>query len=191
MEVNKEKKNRNPLFSKIIFLVLIAVVVYIVWLLSNGSYIYYSNPQSDGDSNSVIVCDGNSIDNAFFSYQGEISPVHRLKFLFSNDHFSEAYYSYDAYFNSREISEQASSWMHGKYNIYMRDVVGLYQEKLSPTFSVIDTRVLIRLYIAQGLLNSGTADFIFLDEGELVNIDAYKPDDFMTLYQRKGFSCNY
>ena len=185
----KDGATRARFFGAISALVFVIAGVILLILLISPKETYIS----DGDkmeSIGILDCRASSVDEAFFNYDTASRADHEIKITFKSGVADKINYTYEGEFSSNDAAEIALSWMHADYNNYMGEV-GVYQEDLSPMFSVINAKGIINLYIDESKFTSATARFVFLDEDKYAVFRDMRAEEIGKLYESKGFSCEF
>ena len=191
MDEDRPKKHKRRFgIAEFLFLILIAGIVVVAFLVFAGRGEVRTSESEQADNTSILVCKASDPANKFFSYKTENSAVHEVKIIFDNGDLDKINYNYTARYATNDEVETALSWMHADYNNYM-GTISVYQEDLTPTFSAVGTEAIINLYFGGKTLNSETARFVFLTSDEYAKIKNMSTKSIEKMYRGKGFSCNF
>lgn len=186
MSENKGSRVNTMMIAALV-LVVGAVILAIMWLLTNRHETKISNTINT-DNYSSLICESNSPEEPFFVSKSVQRFTHELKVMFNNGHLNDISYRYEGTYNSNDVAETAMAEMHADYNKYMSGG-GVYQEKLNPVFATDKTKTRISLYAEPDKLNNVVARLFFLGEDDLNKLGSYSQSDLKELYEKKGFSC--
>ncbi|MBR2795879.1 hypothetical protein IKE13_02425 [Candidatus Saccharibacteria bacterium] len=168
----------------------VAIVLVVVFLLLNifmPKEVYISD-NNEPETIGSLYCKSSSPGGVFFNSDKVKSAEHEIKITMLDDKVDKMNYTYTGIFESREETEKELSKMHADYNIYMSGT-NIYQEDLYPTFSNLETKGVINLYIQNNTLNSATAKLMFLSNDEYSQFDKYDLEMLEKVYNDKGFVC--
>lgn len=182
----RNSKKSNKLILTIIAITCIVTIIVVV--LNSGSETHISKKDKSSSIN-ILDCTIVSPVEPFFHYDSELYSEHRVKAEFTNDFFDGFNYIYTGIYQSSEVAEEALSWLHADYNKYIAKT-GVYQEDLYPTFSAMNSKAVINLFLPKKYLNTGTSTFVFLNNNEFNNLDNTSIQDMHRIYEEKGFTCN-
>lgn len=187
-----EKSNHKKRFGVVEFtaLILIIVIVVILLLFLTGKSESYTSNTTRENSISILDCKSEKPNEKFFSHNAESTATHEIKIIFDNNAIDKLTYTYIGRYVTNTEAKDAISWMQGDYNKYM-GTTSVYQEDLTPTFSVIGTEAIINLYFNTNTFNSETARFVFLDDGEYTAAKNMSAKNIEKIYREKGFSCEF
>lgn len=183
---NNSKKNRKIALALIIVAIVTMIAVLIMMLF--GTSETHVSEENRHDIINVLDCETMASTNQILTSDTAIKTNHRVKLEFLGDYFDKANYTYTATYRSDEEAKTALPLLHADYNIYMGKT-GVYQEDFYPTFSVINSQVIINLFMPEKLLNSSTVRFIFLNDEELNGLKKSTIKEMQEIYEDKNFAC--
>ncbi len=185
---NQDTENNKTVFVKIVFFaVIVGVTALIVWLLSykKESHITNKIPQSNY---SVLECKSSEPKEPFFSSDDASSRSYDIKVLFTDGALKELSYRYDGVFESESAAKNAEARMHADYNKYM-DANRFRAESLNPSFSIIDSNLVVSLYADVTLFNRVVGRLFFISDEEFDKVQGYSEADYKKMYTSLGFIC--
>lgn len=184
--MNKTKllKDRIP----IIFIFgMIIIILIIIAILNSGKEQRISTHNTEM-STRAVYCKGSVVNNPFFNRYSSMDRQHEIKVVFHDDQIDKINYTYTGKYEKEELATKDVSLLHADYNIYMSKT-SIDQEALLPTFSVINTDIIVNYSVDKETLTSETARLVFLDDKQYSKLPSYSINDAMSLYKNKGFHC--
>ena len=186
----KHYTTKQKTFRIIFILVFIVLIISLIFILLTPKETYV---HGDGDAQMVFTdilqCKSSNPDVSFFTYDAEKSE-HTIKIIFKDNKINKINYTFDGNFSSDKKAETTLSQMHAEYNTYMGGT-SIYQENLTPTFSLLGSEIIINLFIDEKYFVPSTAKIVFLDGNEYVRARDGNIDEIEEIYKSKGFLCDY
>lgn len=182
----RSKIGKTLTICGIIAMILIVIAVSIIILLQPKET--HISSGTEKSSIEVLDCVSSVQNEPFFVSDKAIDSNHEVKITFNNNKPDKYNYTYIGKFDSNKIAEEELSWLHGDYNNYMGKI-DIYQEDLSPSFTVLDNDVIINLYLDNKTLAVDTARFLFLTSEQFVNIKKMPITEVAKIYKNRSFNC--
>lgn len=180
-------KNEKSVKYIVVALVLFVIVIFILLLL-NGSE---TRTSDNGENKSVtaLYCIAGNLEGAFFSSTTANTIKNEIKVTFKNNKMDKLFYNYKGTYRSAEVADDDEAVLHAKYNVYMGEN-HLLQESLSPSYSVVDSKFGLTLYVDDySKINSATAVLFFIDKDKIAEFQDYSIDQMKTFYEKQSFQC--
>lgn len=184
---NNKENNISLVAKTIVFAVIVAIVVLVIFLLTNNSETRISENVNEGDLTS-LNCISTSLKEPFFVSGKAQRYEHEIKVMFINNRFKESSYTYEGTFNSHETAENQMAEMHTKYNKFM-EASGVYQEILNPVFMTDKSKVRVSLYMEPKDIYKATAGLFYMSDDVFSNLDKASEETFKKMYEDVGFTC--
>ncbi len=181
----KDRARKNVMIVGAVLIVV--AIVFVILSLTKKTELYISG-DSEPITTDYLLCSAHSPSNAFFESNDAKQNEHKVKIIFKNNSIESINYTYTAKFASEKIASEVMDAMHAKYNIYMNDI-GIYQEDLLPTFSVIDTEDIINFSVKNNYYTSGISRLVFLDADSFIPIGNLTKEIVQDKLEERGFSC--
>ena len=187
--MNKERIKINPIAIGIILAVVaIVIIAILVFIPLNGSEKHISVSKEEAKI-TALTCESHEHDNAFFTSDTANKIAHDIKVTFQGNNLSKVFYRYNGAYNSNDAAKKDEATLHAKYNIYMGENE-ISQESLAPTYSTVNTKLDISLYMEEDKkLNPATAVFFFIDKEKLMDYKKFSVNEMKDYYENKNFVC--
>lgn len=188
MTNNKQDKKTSNIIKVCILIAIFAGVAALMVLLLNGNTKY----TSDGDevtATEYLYCSASDPKNPYFESSKASNAVHEIKYTFKNGATDRISYTYTGEFDSENSAKAELSKMTFKYNDYM-GTTQLYQQDLNPTWTVLDNKAIINLFMTNGAtLTSETMRFVFLGYEQLRSLASASAESLKGYYESLNFTC--
>lgn len=180
----KNKKIWSTVATGIVVLAVLVALVAVFWDFFKSKETHISNKTTDIKVG-VLNCEAGQPVDPFFASNTVLNSDHELKVIYGGGGIEKINYIYNGEYASNDAADKAGSQLHADYNIYMsKDAESLY-----PTFSVVENKLKISLYVEYRKLNTKNATLFFMNADEYQDLGDYSIDDLKSLYENKGFSC--
>ena len=135
----------------------------------------------------AVYCQSNKTTNTFLLTNSPVNATHEIK-IPSNDSNTFISYTYTGNYDTHEnaLNEEATS--HAKFNTLLQES-GIDAKDLYPTFSVVDSSLIINYTLSKKLLNESTAKLLLLQQEDLSIFLNGEREQVNNLYTKKGFTC--
>ena len=184
----REKKDRSIGIIATALVFFVAIIVLVVVFLNSSSEIYVSE---SGEEKIVtaISCNAESIEGEFFSSSTASAMNNQIKVTFSSDKPDKLFYSFEGVYESDDAAEHENAVFHAKYNEYLGSN-GFDHESFTPTFSTVDNKMRINLYVKNfSLINRITPVLFFIDSDDVDDFANYSREQVVKFYESMGFLC--
>lgn len=184
----KKREGTKRTISIILILLVILIVLFLLFIFS-GRETHISKDNKDKEAYLALDCEASGLDGQFFASQTVNSITNRIKVTFNKDMVDKLFYSFEGVYKLEEIAEQDEAVLHARYNIYMSKY-NINPEIFTPTFSTVNTKMRINLYVKdRELINEGTGVLFFIDKEDVGEFLEYSREQVSDYYEKKGFSC--
>ena len=173
------------------------IIVLIVLVLGIGLIIYWLTDEKEttmSDDNNVssidvLECKATSLSESFFDTNAD-DELHEIKITFNEKGADKIAYEFTGTYGTNKQASDARTLSSIKYS---KDVGlnGLKADKISSAFNAIEN--VMRIYLTIGLedINAGVVKFFLMNTEDYERVDGAISDDFVQIYETKGFICNY
>ncbi|MBR0372846.1 hypothetical protein IJH72_02830 [Candidatus Saccharibacteria bacterium] len=184
--MSEPKNGKQKSLEITIFCISIAVVTVILCLLFSGKETRTSS--NNIYSTKILYCVNNNPEDSFFTDSNAINNKHEIKVTYKDDKPDKVSYTYTGKFNTSTKADNSNATLHAKYNKYMAEY-DLSPTILSPTFSVVESKLKINLFTDISNINNKTGKLFFLNLDEISSLTSESADKLKDIYSDKNFSC--
>ena len=191
--MTEEKKGGNKvLVVKALALALvIALVVWVIWLLldQHEEHTSVDAGQDDLSSLECIATKVNKDDEFLFASEGADNYEYKFKAIFKSDKLDKLTYEFDGTYSSDKAAENMEAVLRAKYYKHMEQN-NLDTEYLNPVLVDTDNNLRISFYVERKNFNATVAPIFMISRDEYGKTSAFSSDNLKKIYEGKGFSCS-
>ena len=162
---------------------------FLVWALTDTSET--STIQTDiNKKTDSLICTASIPKEPFFNDTIATDTIHEIKLLFDNNKPDKIFYSYTGTYDDEKKAKYYVSIMQADFNRFFgrqNIPTGIF----STTFTTIENKSKISIYSNMDKVNPTTSKIFFLDSDIFYNAKNYSNVELKSLYEGKGFSCEY
>lgn len=192
MTEEKQKKGNKMLVVKALaFALIIALVVWVIWLLTS-QHEEHTTSNLGKDDLSTLECVTSEIkaeDDFLSAAERTESYEFKIKTMFNDDKLDKIAYEFNGTYTSATIAETREAELRAKYYKYMEQN-GLGTEYLNPVLADTENKLKVSFYAERKKFTSVSAPIFMISRDEYASTSSYSLENFEKIYKSKGFSCS-
>lgn len=192
MTEEKQKKGNKILVVKALsFALVIALIVWVIWLLNN-QHEERTSVDAGQDDLSSLECTAKEVkkdDDFLFASESTDSYEFTMKAIFNTDKLDKLTYEFNGTYASDKLAENMEAKLRAKYYKYMEQN-NLGTEYLNPVLADTDDNLKISFYAERKKLTSAVAPVFMITRDEYAKTSNFSLENLKKLYEGKGFSCS-